>query len=284
MTATANTFRYQYGEVQQATVPFKSGVAVSIGDLSYIDAGDSNTLKPAMSATWESAIATPSAPTVADTAVALDASGLANSATGVKITYQFPWGEGALSAAGTATPTLHAGIYVSGTPLVPPAPALYTNIYVETSAGSGIYKLWGITYGSPVIVYSYGAGQVPFAANPGGVVVASAALDYSQYNFCQSFLGVAMQGYDGTNANAYGIKDGFLRVATTGVFQFPLVSASYAAGDYFGCAKDTGNNLAGQTVIAVASPLLAIGRAVRPGTSQTIVDLALLTSKLALVP
>src|SRR5262245_38742619 len=149
------TAKYRYGDTNPATAPLKSGVAVNIADMVYIDDGDSFTLKPAGSFTFGSSIGTPAAPTVADSGVTVG-SGLTNSATAVKISYQFPWGEGVLSSAGTATPTANATLKVSGASLVPPAPALYTNIYVETSAGSGTFKLWGITYGANVMVNSYG--------------------------------------------------------------------------------------------------------------------------------
>jgi hypothetical protein len=276
----AGSVVYRFGETNTIHLPLKSGTALNIGDLSYSDNTDSGTLKPASSVSWASAVATPSAPTCADSGVAIDAGELTNALTGVKISYQFPWGEGALSSAGTATPTAHAAILVSGSPLVPPTPALWTNIYVETSAGSGTYKLWGITYGAHVLVYSYGAGQTFAAGNPtAGVAVTSAALDVTQYNFAQQFMGVSAQYYDGTLLG-YGIKDSNIRVDTDGFFDGACASASFNVGDYVGCAKASGNALDPQTVIAVAHSSLAVGRVAIQTTSLTTVRFRLLTKRL----
>lgn len=257
------TAKYRYGETNPATAPLKSAVAVNIADLCYIDDSDSYTLKPAGSFTWGAAIATPSAPTVANGAVAVG-SPLTNAATGVKISYQFPWGEGPLSAAGSATPTAAAMLLASGAPLVPPLNALYTNIYVETAAGSGVYKLWGASYGESVMVNSYGAGQVP-AGSP----VTVSALLATQYAFVQKFVGCSGQRFDGTNTAAYGIKDGLIRFDTHGVYQFDCASATFNAGDWVGPDKASGNTLEPQKVVAVVSPVLAIGRVVLGATNVT---------------
>lgn len=257
------TARYRYGDTNPQNAPFKSAVAVQIGDLSFLDETDSYTLKPAGSYSWQSAIATPSAPTVANTATAVG-SPLTNSATGVKISYQFPWGEGALSSAGSATPTAAARLLVSGAPLLPPAPALWTNIYVETAAGSGTYKLWGISYGESVNVDTYGGGRTP----PASPLTVDATLA-TQYQFAQRFVGVAAQRYDGSNANAYGIKDGLIRYSTSGVYAFDCAAATFNADDLVGPAKQTGNALEPQKVVLVGNVQLAVGRVVQPYTSNT---------------
>lgn len=85
------------------------------------------------------------------------------------------------------------------------------------------------------------------------------------------FLGVAMQRYDGSNANAYGIKDGKLRVATSGTFEFTCASASFNVGGCVGPAKQSGNALENQKVVAVASDALAVGKVVRATSSETTV-------------
>lgn len=54
----ADNFSYRYGENDPITVAFKAGVAVSVGDLCYIDASDGHTLKPASSFTWNTNLAT----------------------------------------------------------------------------------------------------------------------------------------------------------------------------------------------------------------------------------
>lgn len=266
------TFRYRYGETQPIRQAFKAGVAVDFGDCVYEDAADSFTIKPAGSLTWGTAVATATAPTVTDGAVALG-TGLTNAATGVKVSYQFPWGEGALSAAGSATPTANAAIKLAAVAL--PANVIGLNVYVETAAGSGVYQLWGTTQGGLTLITGYGIGHVPAVAP-----VTSGALDVSQYTFCLSFVGVSGQRYDGTNATAYGIKDGKVRVDTDGVFDFACASASFNPGDLVGLAKQTGSLLDPQTVILVAHRTLAIGIVMAPTTSSTTARVQLFSRKM----
>ncbi len=195
---------------------------------------------------------------------------MTNAATGVKITYQFPWGEGAPSAAGSATPTAHAGLLISGTPLVPPVNALWTNIYIETAAGSGVYKLYGTTYGSSVIAFTYGTGQ----AIPTGL--ASGALEYTQFLFASTFAGISAQRKIGSPSTAriFGNSaDNVIMVYQGGCYEADCASATFNIGDFVGMAKDTGNTLTNQNVVAVSSPALAIGRVIFPGTSVTKVQI-----------
>lgn len=270
--------KYLNNDFVPVVAPWVTAQVVAVGDLLTLSAG--NVIR-ADDVTWAAAVATPAAPTVADTAVSVG-SGMANAATGVKISYQFPWGEGALSAAGTATPTLNAQLKVSGAPLVPPAPALWTNIYVETAAGSGTYKLWGVTYGSTTLVDSYGAGQVPAAANPGAAAVLSDATTITQYNCNLGFLGAAMQASpsDTSKARVYGnSKDNVIGVATGGVWEYDCASATFAVGDLVGPAKASGNALMGSKVAAVVHDTLAVGRVVEAGTSLTRVKVRLFSRK-----
>jgi len=60
MTATATSYNpsYRYGPSDPKLVPLKSGVAVNVGDLCYVDTADGHTLKPAMSFTWTTNLAT----------------------------------------------------------------------------------------------------------------------------------------------------------------------------------------------------------------------------------
>ena len=258
----ANVYRYRHGATRPRSLAFKAAVAVQIGDCCFRDASDSYTLKPASSYTYQSTIATPSAPTVANTTTTL-ATGLTNAATGVKVSYNFPWGEGALSNAGSATPTANAGILLSGVAL--PDPVISRNIYVETAAASGTYKLWGVDFGGNTVITGYGIGRVPPTA------VATTALEFTQYLFHNSFAGVAAQQYDGTNANIYGVKDGMIRFDPVGVFEFDCASATFKAGDLVGMAKASGSNLENQKVVAVAHELLAIGRVYENATTVTTV-------------
>ena len=263
---------YLSGDTQPLFAPIASSQIVSVGDAVGLV---SNTLVRAQDFTWQSAVATPTAPTAANAAVAIG-SLLTAALTGVKISYQFPWGEGTTSTAATATPTAGAAILVSGASLVPPSPALYTNIYVETSAGSGTYKLWGSTVGPSVLVTSYGAGQVPYAANPGAVAVLSGALQCTQYQFAAVSTGFVTQaklatGFFGTAQTApYGNSLPVARVCTAGTWAGDLSSATTVqAGQYLALAQDVGNNLLSQTLTVVPNRLLSIGQATQSGTNLT---------------
>lgn len=110
-----------------------------------------------------------------------------------------------------------------------------------------------------------------YAAKPASSVTWDTDLATTQEAFHPLFLGVAMQRYDGSNANAYGVKDGKLRVATSGVFEFDSASASYNVGDLVGPAKQSGNLLEKQKVAAVASAARAVGNVVRATSSETTV-------------
>lgn len=48
----ADIFRYRYGETNPVNVPYKAGVAVSIGDMTFLDATDVFTVKPASAFAW----------------------------------------------------------------------------------------------------------------------------------------------------------------------------------------------------------------------------------------
>jgi hypothetical protein len=88
--------------------------------------------------------------------------------------------------------------------------------------------------------------------------------------FVAQFAGIAGQQYDGVNANAYGIQDGNLRCDTSGIYDLACASATFKAGDLVGVAQDGANsNLAGQTVVNVATVGLAIGRVVQPYPNAT---------------
>ena len=223
---------------------------------------------------WATAIAAPAAPTVANGGVAVG-SPLTAAATGVKVSVMFPWGEGALSAAGSATPTLNALLKV--TLAAVPAPGLYWCIYVETSAGSGVYQLWGTSpSGAITMVDSYGTGRAPPTA------VNSGALEITQYNFAQKFLGLSHQTKAANVARVYGAsEDNKLVAHTSGTFQADCASATFAVGDPVGPAKQAGNVLESQKLVAVADIALGIGFVMEAGTSVTTVKFELVTKKAA---
>ena len=250
----------------------------------------SDTIIRASDQAWASAVATPTAPTVADTATATGTQ-LTNALTGVKISYQFPWGEGALSAAATATPTANASLLVSGTPLQPGTSALWTNVYVETSAGSGTYKFYGTTFGENVIVSTYGNGPVPWAGNSSGAAVLSDATTMTQYNFGLTYQGISNQRKVATVAQIFGNNGAnLIQVNRTGgalIVEFDCASTSFAYNQFVGAAKDTGSTLMNQTVAAIsgtpqiwtpggARNPLAIGKCVEDTTTKTKIKVEIL--------
>jgi hypothetical protein len=108
----------------------------------------------------------------------------------------------------------------------------------------------------------------------------STDLPTTQPLFHLQFAGVAMQSYDGdTVVFDYGLKDGKIRLATTGVFDFDCASATFLGAAFVGPAKATGNNLENQKVAAVATELLSVGRVQDPGTSLTVVRVRIRAAK-----
>jgi len=263
----SNNYTYAYGETNPAFQPIylSDTTGIQIGDCLWQDTSNSNQLRTAAKYTFGTVIATPSAPTLADGAVNIGTV-LTNSATHVKVSYQFPWGEGALSAATAVTPTAHAAVLLSGVAVV--ADVIGLNVYVETSAGSGTYKLWGqinvqgggLGFGD-ILITGYGLGQAP-----PGTTAAQTALAITQYGFAQAFCGVAAQFWDGTTAGspaaptAFGLKDGMLRYDTSGVYRFNVGTATaFNAGALVGLDNNSGA-LYTQQVIGVSSGALSIGR------------------------
>lgn len=224
----------------------------------------SSTLVRASDTTWASAVATPSAPTVANGGTAVG-SGLANSLTGVKVSANFPWGEGALSAAATATPTLASTLKITLAAL--PTGATSWNVFIESAAGNATYLLYETVYTGGAVIYAtgYGTGRVPAAS-----AVLTDATTMTQYNFSRYFIGISNQRKVANVARPFGnSEDNRMIVCQGGVYECDCASASFDVGDYVGPAKDTGNTLMDQTVIEVAHESLAVGRVVQAGTSVT---------------
>lgn len=240
--------------------PVLTAQAVEQYDLVTLSA---NNIIRAQDVAWGTAVAAPSAPTAADGGVAFG-TGLTNAATAIKISYQFPWGEGALSAAASATPTANAAIKLSGAPLTPGTNALWTNIYVETAAASGVFQFYGTTTGQNVMILGYGNGRVPPTA------VASGALEATQFAFNQTFAGCSNQRKIAALARIFGNSlDNVIMVGKSGTYEFDCAAATFNYGDFVAPAKDTGNNLLNQTVIKTAGPALGIGRVARTYLSNT---------------
>jgi hypothetical protein len=105
----------------------------------------------------------------------------------------------------------------------------------------------------------------------------------TQAAFHLVFMGVAMQSYDGDAApHDIGLKDGKIRIATEGVFEFDCASATFAAGALVGPAKQTGDLLEPQKVVAVATESLAIGRVQEAVASATKVKVRIRSPKMNL--
>jgi hypothetical protein len=106
----------------------------------------------------------------------------------------------------------------------------------------------------------------------------------TQAAFVALFLGVSDQSKSSTtNARVYGnSQDNVIRVATGGVWEFDCASATFEVGDLVGPAKQSGNALEDQKVVAAGSESVAIGRVVERGTSVTRVKVKLLSKKLPL--
>lgn len=85
---------------------------------------------------------------------------------------------------------------------------------------------------------------------PGGTLAAT------QEAFHDNFVGIAMQCSPNGSSEP-------IRVATTGVFEFDCVSATFDVGDLVGGQEDGGGGLENQFVDEVAAHNLAIGRCVK---------------------
>lgn len=105
-------------------------------------------------------------------------------------------------------------------------------------------------------------------------------LNTTQSDFAALFLGISGQRKVATVArvDANG-QDNAIRVDTGGIYETDCASATFAVGDLVGPAKQTGNLLESQKVVAVATEARAIGRVVEKGTSVTKVKWRVLSTK-----
>jgi hypothetical protein len=102
----------------------------------------------------------------------------------------------------------------------------------------------------------------------------------TQAAFALQFLGVSRQRKVANVARVYGNSaDNEIVVNTAADYEFDCASANFAVGDLVGPAKDTGNALLSNKVVAVATENLAIGRVVRAGTGITRVQVRCLSAK-----
>lgn len=105
----------------------------------------------------------------------------------------------------------------------------------------------------------------------------------TQTAFVLLFLGVSMQDKAALVARVYGnSEDNRIGVSTGGPWEFDCASATFAVGDLVGPAKQSGDLLESQKVVAVATEALAIGRVERAVTSGVRVRVQLLSKLLPL--
>lgn len=97
---------------------------------------------------------------------------------------------------------------------------------------------------------------------PASLMTWTTSLQVTQQMFKKDFLGVAMQCSPIGDTNS-------IRVATEGVFEFDCASATFKQGDLIAPAKQSGNLLENQKVVAATDINGAIGRAERTYTSAT---------------
>lgn len=103
----------------------------------------------------------------------------------------------------------------------------------------------------------------------------------TQENFVALFFGCSAQTKNTTADRPYGNSTANLcRVDTSGDWEFDCDSATFKVGDLVGPAKDTGNALLSDKVVAVATAARSVGRVIKAGTSITRVRIRL-HSKLA---
>lgn len=103
-------------------------------------------------------------------------------------------------------------------------------------------------------------------------------LGTTQSDFRALFLGVSRQQKAAGDARVFGnSSDNVVGVDSTGVWEFDCASATFELGDLVGPAKQSGNALESQKVVAVATEARAIGRVVERGTSITRVKVQLLS-------
>lgn len=95
----------------------------------------------------------------------------------------------------------------------------------------------------------------------------------TQAAFALLFAGIAVGR---SRAGSTDARDLNLLVETRGVFRLPCASAQYAAGTWVGPAKNGSSNALVNTLVAVATKSLAIGRVVEnapAASTQIIVEL-----------
>lgn len=103
----------------------------------------------------------------------------------------------------------------------------------------------------------------------------------TQAAFVALFLGVSGQRKTANVARVDGnSEDNRIRVDAEGVYEYDCASASFAVGDLVGPAKQSGNALESQKVVAAGSESVAIGRVAEATSSATKVKVRILSAKM----
>lgn len=147
----------------------------------------------------------------------------------------------------------------------------------------------GMALGFPVLT-AQGVETFDMVGLSAGNVVRAAdetwggSLALTQASFALKFLGVSNQRKVAGKAFIFGNSLGNLNEIKMmvirgpgAIIEFDCASATFAVGDLVGPAKDTGNALLNQTVVAVATYDLAIGRVVQAVTSSLKVRVELMS-------
>ena len=286
---SSNLMRYRFGDANPLKVPWKLANAFNIGDFIYIDTADTvvtpadGTLYPGKAAgsfTWQTAIADPTSAVTIAAAASPQGPGFTVAGAGYKVAYTYVTADGLESGPNTLSAAMSTnanGINVTGVAV--PAGVVAVNWYVTTDGGAaGTLQLVAQTpYGAGLTIVGPPPSDAP--APPAASSLSATLL--SQVAFAKKCVGVSAQYYDGVTA-AIGLKDGYFRVDSGGVFDMGCASATFNDGDLVGLAKDTGNTLNPQSVVAVtlAHKAAAIGVVRQGGATLTTVRVELFSNKL----
>lgn len=269
-TATVNNLRYRFGDAKPIKVPIKATFGFHIGDAMYIDSTDTVTPpdqggslypgKPIGGYAWATAISDPTSAPVTALISVPQGPGFA-AGPSYKVEYTYVTADGLESGPSTASNNLslaiNQGINVTGVAV--PAGVVATNWYV-TNGTTGLLPQF-------VQQTPYGAGLNIVGPPPSDAPAPPAASGLSptvltQLALAKIFIGIAAQYYDGAvlTSTGYGVKLGYARVDTGGVFDLPCAIATFNEGDMLTLAKDTGNNIGNQLYIATTNKACAVAR------------------------
>lgn len=124
-----------------------------------------------------------------------------------------------------------------------------------------------------------------YTAKPASSQPWNGTLAQTQQDFVLHFLGVSGQRYDGSNV-AIGIKDGLLRIDTTGIFEFNCIAGTTLnEGALVGVDQQAGGILLldPQAVVAVGNKASAIGRVERSVVSASSVKVRIFSTRLGVI-